>query len=118
MFKKKENFNLLELHPVKNSEFEENNGIIELLIPKFTNKILVKYLVPKIKRKDFKVTLDEVGSAVWQLIDGNNSVTDIAVKLKEKFGPEFVQPEERVSKFLMELHKGTVIKFNEFQKGE
>lgn len=118
MFKKKENFNLLELHPFKNSNYEENDGIIELLIPKFTNKFLVKYLVPKIKRKDFKVKLDDVGSAVWNLIDGNNSVAEIAVKLKAKFGPDFIQPEERVSKFLLELHKGNVINFKEFKKGE
>lgn len=118
MAKIKEEYNLLELHPVINSEFETENGLISILVPKFTNRYLVKYLVPRIKKKFLKVNLDETGSAVWALIDGKKNTREIALAVKAKFGEEFVQPEERVSKFLAELHKGKVINFIEFRKGE
>ncbi|MHC1737569.1 MAG: PqqD family protein [Ignavibacteriaceae bacterium] len=119
MFKKKNKseINLLELTPVHNREFEvDSNNRVTLLEPKFTNKILVKFLVPRLKSKNLRISLDEVGSETWLLINGSNKVVEICSSLRMKFGDDMQQVEERVTKFLTDLHLHDVIKFRELIK--
>ena len=119
LFKKKNKpeINLLELTPFHNREFEVNsNNRVTLLEPKFTNKILVKFLVPRLKSKNLRFSLDEVGSETWLLINGRNKVSDMFSSLRSKFGDNMPQVEERVTKFLTDLHLHDVIKFKELFK--
>ncbi|NLH60584.1 MAG: PqqD family protein [Ignavibacteriales bacterium] len=119
MFKKKNKseINLLGLTPFHNREFEvSSNNRVTLLEPKFTNKILVRFLVPRLKSKNLRISLDEIGSETWLLINGNNNVSEICSSLRMKFGDDMKQVEERVTKFLTDLHQHDVIKFKELLK--
>lgn len=112
--KKKEILNLLELTPVRNREsITDEAGFVKILEPKFTNKILVKHLVPRLKSKFIKIKLDKMGSETWNLMNGEDNVEIICKKLREKFGTEMLQIEERVTKFISELHIHDVVKFKE-----
>ncbi|MEJ5304317.1 MAG: PqqD family protein [Ignavibacteria bacterium] len=107
--KEKVEVNLWELIPIRKFDFEKSeNNLITILIPKFTNKFLVRHLMPRLKYPFFKVKLDEIGSAVWLEIDGKKKVGEIAQILEEKFGAKIQPIEERLSKFFTQL------KFHQF----
>lgn len=117
MFKKKQNiiYNYLDFTPCRNQEFTVDDGIVKLVIPKFKSNFM-KSLIPSRKSQNYKVKLDEIGSEVWLLIDGDNRVSDIAAKLREKLGGRIEPAEERITKFLTDLHYQKFIYFKELKK--
>ncbi len=117
MFKKNKNtnINLLELTPVRINGHEEVNGLINILIPKFKSDFMKK-IIPRNKSKDFRVKLDELGSAAWLAIDGERNVLSIAEELKDKFGEKIEPSVERVSKFINGLYANNLLYFKELRK--
>jgi hypothetical protein len=104
--------NLLDLIPYQKINFEESNdGFITLIKPKFKNKFLVKYLLPRIRRPNFKIKLDQFGSFVWKQCDGNNTVAQIANLLKTKFQDEIDPVHDRLALFIQSLAKPEFIAF-------
>ncbi|MGB9697359.1 MAG: PqqD family protein [Ignavibacteria bacterium] len=115
-FKKKLNFNLLELTPVINKNFVvTDEGLVMIVFPKFRNRFLKK-LIPKNKPQDFKISLDRLGSAVWFEIDGKKKVAEIVEKLEKQIGEEISPAAERISKFLTQLYSYKFIRFVELKK--
>jgi len=109
--------NLWELIPVRKFEFEKSeNELVTILIPKFTNKFLVQYLMPRLKYQFIKIKLDEIGSAVWNEIDGKKKVGEIADILEKKFGEKIQPIEERLSKFFTQLKLHQFIDFIKEEK--
>ena len=94
----------------------EENGKVSVLIPRFTNKILIKTLSPMIKSPFVKTKFDEFGSQVWLEIDGKKKVLDISTNLKQKFGERIEPVEERLTKFLTQLYNYKFVSFNEIKK--
>lgn len=108
------NINYLELTPYRLFEYVvEENGKVSVLIPRFTNKVLVRIFNPFLKSPYVKTIFDDFGSHVWQEIDGKNKVSDIAISLKNKFGEKAEPAEERVTKFLTQLYSYKFLKFKE-----
>ncbi len=120
MFNRKKeikNLNLLELTPYKfYGEEKDGEGNVTVLIPKFKNKILVKYLEPSFKSKYFKLNLDKLGSAVWLLINGENKIKFISDELVARFGDEIQPVYERLPKFITMLYTNKLISFKEIEK--
>lgn len=120
--KKKElkELNLLELTPYRfYGEETDSEGNVIVLIPKFKNKILVKYLLPRMKSRNFKLKLDKFGSGVWLLLNGENNIKFIAEELVRKFGDEIQPIYERLPKFMTMLYTNKLISFREIErKGE
>ncbi|MGE5401948.1 MAG: PqqD family protein [Ignavibacteriales bacterium] len=111
------NANYLDLTPfhVYKDEVDEK-GLVTVLVPKFTNRILAKFLMPRLKSSHFKIKLDEIGSETWKQIDGKKNVASIAGNLTAILG-EKVQPvHERLTKFLTSLYMEGYISFNEIKK--
>jgi len=106
--------NTLDLTPIK-LEHEEviDSGLITIVIPKFKNKLAVKYVMPNMKSGVINLKLDKFGSGVWENINGKNSVQKIIDKLVQEFGEEIQPAEERVSKFIFQLYEQRLISFNE-----
>jgi hypothetical protein len=111
--KKKQNINYLDLTPVQNVNYESTDGLVVLLIPKFTHPLMVKYLMPRLKSQFIKIKLDELGTTTWNLIDGTSNVRQICEALKNSRGNQFTYAEERVTKFLTYLYNGKAITFKE-----
>lgn len=109
--KNKENF--LQFVPIPEVQYEldENNETITLLIPKFRNKFVVKYLLPNKLNKPIPSTLDKFGSYVYKNLDGKRTIYEICELLKNKYGEEVEPVYERVSKFLGILYHHKLIKF-------
>ncbi|AFH49861.1 Hypothetical protein IALB_2156 [Ignavibacterium album JCM 16511] len=120
MFKKNKNLsevNYLELTPIRNyNHIEEEKNKVSVLVPRFTNKFLVKYLVPRLKSPDIKVKLDKFGSAAWLKADGNKNVQLICDELLSEFGEEINPVVERVTKFYTQLYQYQFISFKELKE--
>ncbi|MDI6802953.1 MAG: PqqD family protein [Bacteroidota bacterium] len=117
MFNKKKSefdkLNILDLIPIRMFEYEvQEDEKVTLLIPKFRDKFLGKYLQPYIKRKFYKVKLDKYGSFVWRQCDGRTTVNEIAERLRQKYGAEAEPAVERVAKFIQHLYRGDCVTFN------
>ncbi len=102
--------NALDLTPTKNySDEKDESGLITILIPKFKNTLLKKYIAPKLNDDHFRVKLDKFGSAVWFRIDNESNVYQIIKDIKAKFGDELQEETDRIAKFIFQLyHKGFI----------
>lgn len=117
-FNKKNNssINYLELTPTRLYEYEiESSGKVSVFVPKFKNKLLVNFLVPKLKSPYIKAKLDDFGSLTWLEMDGNKKVADISQALTNKFGDKVQPVNERLTKFLTQLYKYNFIAFKEIK---
>lgn len=92
--------NLLHLKLTRNLKWEMKDDHVVLLVPKFKNRILVRWLVPMLAKPVIRVTLDPLGSFFWNSCDGNTTVAEIGERMAERFG-ESVEPlYDRIGKFI------------------
>ncbi len=109
------NSNYLDLTPVLIFKSEESeDGLVTILIPRFKNNFMNKYIVRE-KARYIYLKLDELGSATWKEIDGSRNVGQICEQLKEKLGDKIAHTEERVTKFLSILYNNRHITFREIE---
>jgi hypothetical protein len=86
-------------------------GNVVLLIPRFRRGLCAKWLQPRLKKPYFRLSLDEVGSFVWEQCDGKMTVREIAALMAARFG-ENVQPvENRLSIFFATLFRNKVVRY-------
>lgn len=78
-----------DLAPVHRHRWEEReDGLVTVLVPKFTSRIARRWLVPLLARPEMRVRLDALGSFVWRQCDGTASVRQIAEQVTAQFGGE------------------------------
>ena len=117
MRKNKDTTNLLDLIPVRNLEWVDNEqNLVVLLKPKFSNRWLAKYILPRMKRPNYRISLDAFGSAVWNSCDGKNTVAEIGEKLKKEFGDRVEPVYERLALFFQQLERSRFIRFQDISR--
>jgi len=115
--KKDQHVNLLDLIPVQNMTWVENDEkFVILLKPKFSNRLLANYILPKMKRPNYKINLDKFGTAVWHNCNGKNTVAEIGEQLKRKFGDEIEPVYERLGMYIQTLAKNKFIYYLNYSK--
>ncbi len=79
---------------------QEEDSRVVLLMPRYPT--LAGRLVGKLlhRSENIKVKLDEVGSAVWGLIDGKKTVRQIADEIKSRFGESAEPLHQRLAEFM------------------
>lgn len=103
--KKKTEENYLEKCPVRPEWLTwvtDEQGIVTLHIE---NKGIMNRIAQKLLKKP-KVTyihLDEIGSFVWPLIDGERRIMDMGALMEEHFGEKAHPTYERLAKFFQIL---------------
>ena len=95
-----------------NSEINSETGKTVIIRPKYNSQLGKKLLEPFLKKKDFRINLDELGTKTWENCDGKNSVDEIGKILGATFGPEIEPIYERLTKFLIQLHKEKFIRLD------
>jgi Coenzyme PQQ synthesis protein D (PqqD) len=107
--------NFLDMIPVRNvGEFTHEGEKTTLHVPKFKSPWMLKWLIPPRRSKHFRIHLDEMGSKVWDLIDGVKDTKEICRRMKETMPSE---PEKadaldlRITEFLRRLYKNRFIVF-------
>ena len=105
--------NYLEKIPVKNENIQwkqDENGAVTLEIENtgFFNTVAQKFFK---KPKISYVHLDENGSFLWPLLDGEKSILDLGVLVKEHFGEKAEPLYERLAKYFQILESYKFVEF-------
>lgn len=97
--------NYLDNIPVQNASYRNEEGETILLAE---NKGIIYRILrrPKVSY----IHLDSLGSYVWQLIDGEKSVADIGVPVKDRFGDVCEPLYPRLTAFIKILEQNNFIK--------
>lgn len=107
--------NYLDMVPIRKvEEYIEEEGKITLLIPKFKKEWMRRWFIPARRSKHFRIHLDELGSEVWQYIDGKTDVHGLCQHVSdylERNQKQEAHLEERVTTFLNQLYKNRFIVF-------
>jgi hypothetical protein len=61
------------------------DGRVSIRVPRFDGRLLRRLLMPLLRRPDFGIRLDDLGSAAWMLCDGARTGEDIATLLVDRF---------------------------------
>ncbi len=105
--------NLLELRPARSARWERGpDGRVTLLVPKFRNRLAVRWLVPLLARPDVTVRLDDEGSFVWDRCDGGTTVLAIAEQLQRTVGGDADALVDRVGRFIEKLARAQFVTMN------
>lgn len=111
---KNNNENFLDNKPIRNENIgwsTDDNGIVTLEIE---NKGVFNRIAQKLfkKPKISYVHLDEMGSFVWPVIDGEKDITELGKLVDEHFGEKAHPLYERLAKYFQILHSYGFIKWN------
>ncbi len=110
MQRSKEPRNLLELAPSRVRQSEPLEGDREvILVPRFGQHRLGRWLAKRAKQPYHRVTLDEIGSFVWRRLDGVTTVQTIADALLEQYGEKVSPVYQRVGMFVNQLARAGFI---------
>lgn len=106
--------NYLERVPLKNDNIgwsSDEEGIVTLEIE---NKGLFKFLTQKLLKKPriSYIHLDEMGSFVWPLIDGEKTILSIGEAVSAHFGDKAEPLYDRLSQYFKILESYDFIKWN------
>lgn len=119
MGKKKEviNQNYLENIPVRQGGLRWDTNEKGLVTLHVHNTGLVKKITQKLlgKPEYTQVHLDENGSFVWPLIDGEKNIIELGVLVKEHFGEKAEPLYPRLAKFFQILESYNFITFRKGQ---
>ena len=109
--------NYLDLTPVRLMEHQlTDEGKIDILLPRFKRGFWREVYRKSQKGEFIYIHLDEIGSAIWLLIDGLKMVNEICIELQESKAEKLQPPEEtekRVTDFLSLLYREKYITFRE-----
>ena len=112
--------NLLDLRPVRRRHYKLNekkgDGTYIVLVPKFGSSKLGRWLTKKLKNPNYFINLDEFGTFVWDMCDGEKQVREIANALKVKYAEKVDPVYDRLSMFLKQMEKAQLIAFKETAK--
>ncbi|MBQ8567806.1 MAG: PqqD family protein [Oscillospiraceae bacterium] len=112
---KRKSENYLEKCPVRSDELSwsaDSDGNITIDIE---NKGVMNRIAQKLLKKPriSHIHLDEIGSFVWPLIDGNKNIIDIGKEAEEHFGDRIKPTYERLAKYFRILESCKFIKWKE-----
>lgn len=100
----------LNLIPVRNIEFEIENDLVVLLVPKNPKKY-EKLFFKKWSSTPNKYDLDEIGSFIWMCCDGINDFELIIEMASNKFQEKIEPAYDRIKLFLDTMSKNHFIKY-------
>ncbi len=113
--KKNRSDNYLERVPVRPVHIQwstDENAIVTLDIE---NKGVVNRIAQKLfkKPKVSHIHLDEMGSFIWPLLDGEKDITKLGVSVKEHFGDKAEPLYERLAKYFQILDSYGFVEWKE-----
>lgn len=114
----KKSENLLDYKPHRNALFPwkigKNGHVLVVVEHKGIADRLVQVLLKKTRYSD--IELDDLGSFVWQKLDGETSVYEIGQMVKEKFGDKAEPLYERLGNYIKILHENKFIVYKDHSK--
>lgn len=113
MKKKKQQKNYLDLAPVRSAELTWKRGEDGMIVLEVENTGVFNRIAQKFfkRPKVTKVHMEEYGSFLWPLIDGERSVMELADLQKAEFGEEVEPLYPRVVKYMQIMESYHFIRF-------
>ncbi len=107
--------NYLERCPVRNNSIgwsQDDTGLVTLEIE---NKGVMNRIAQKLlkKPKISYIHLDEIGSFVWPMIDGERSIMDMGAPMEKHFGEKAQPTYDRLAQFFQILESYGFIRWKE-----
>lgn len=123
MFKKakqKRNENYLDYVYMKNPDFQwrvNDLGLVFVTVKwnGFFHNIAHKFFG---RPDSSEISLDNIGSFVWQQLDGENTLYDVAQRMKEHFGDTIEPVYRRLFTFIGIMRDNRLIVIKEIRHGE
>lgn len=105
--------NYLDLIPVRTEELQWFTDRRDRIVLKVENTGLFNKIAQKVFNKPqfTKVHLDQQGTFIWPLIDGERTVADIAALVKDEFGEAAEPLYPRIVKYFQIVESYHFIKF-------
>jgi len=98
--------------PVRRGRSEERaDGGVTVFVPRFTSAFARRFVLPLFARPEFRVQLDDIGSAVWRACDGRTTVAEIVAALEARTGADLGELRGRVLQFLGRLAREGSIQY-------
>jgi len=109
--------NLLELVPEQLVDStRDDEGIVTILGPRFKTGFMKKLVGSRLKSPYFKIALDDIGTTVWENIDGTQNIGKISDILKEKFGERIEPVNNRLAMFFTQLEMSRFIVYTNLEE--
>ena len=104
---------VLDAIPERLVEWDKDSekNLAVLIVPRFRKGFLKKWLQPRMKRQFIRVSLDEIGSCVWENCDGKRTVREIGKVLEEKFGDRVKPVDNRMKLYFTTLYKSQFVRY-------
>ena len=93
-----------------------DDSLVTLKSPRFRNRLMRRWLQPRLKRPFLKVKLDEIGSRVWLLCDGRKNVKEIASLLREEFKDGIEPCYDRLGLYFQQLERERFICYENLEE--
>ena len=106
------------LRPRRTCRWEERDGRVALLIPRFGRGLLGRTVDRWFRLRPYLLRLDDTGSFVWRRIDGERTVDRIAAEMEKGLGEAARPVTERLITFLRTLERGGFIEIGDEPGGE
>ena len=97
------------LRPRRRCAWEEHEGRVAVLVPRFGHGRLGRRFERLLRLRPYRLRLDELGTFVWERLDGERTVREIADDVERMFGEKARPAAERVVIFLRRLERGRLI---------
>lgn len=86
------------------------DDLVVVLRPRYMSGPLARWLQPRLRKPNFRVRLDAIGSFVWQQCDGVRTVSQLVVAMEQHFGKKVEPALPRLRLFLGEMERGKMIR--------
>lgn len=108
---KKQKDNYLDYIPRPNALFETNRNTVGHIEVKVHNKGIINKIAQILfkKPKFSYIELDDFGTFVWECMDGQRSIYEIGVRVKERFGEKAEPLYPRLAQYMKTLHNNHFI---------
>lgn len=74
-----------------------------MLIPKFGQHFFGRWMLARMQKPTYRLTLDEIGSFIWERCDGTHTIEQIGNEMAAKFGDRIEPVFERLGLFFQRL---------------
>jgi len=85
------------------------DGKVIVLRPRFGEGRLARRLAGLFQVSDYRIKLDEIGTAVWKRCDGSTTAREMAHELRALFGDRVEPAEERLQRFVSQMVRARMI---------
>lgn len=102
-------FDFAEVRPRRLLESRDEEGCSVLLRPRLGSTRLARWVARLGGDPHYRIRLDDVGSLVWRACDGETSMAEIAIRMREHFGDRVEPVDERLAQFVRKMLKGKML---------